>query len=252
MDKYFNINENHYSIRCKLYSDDPHSADTLILFGHGFGGHKDNGAAEKFARHVLSKNHGAAVVTFNWPCHGDDVRKKLRLADCSAYLDILIEYLRAQFAPRELDAYATSFGAYLFLKYIAEKGDPFRRAAFRCPAVNMYDVLTVSIMKEDEREQLARGKTASVGFDRKIEIDPEFLAELKDADITKYDYLPFADELLILHGTADEIVPFDAARTFAEDNCIDFIPVEGADHRFRDARKMDLAVAKITEFLGLR
>ena len=26
------------------------------------------------------------TVTFNWPCHGDDVRKLLRLEDCVRYL----------------------------------------------------------------------------------------------------------------------------------------------------------------------
>ena len=47
--------------------------------------------------------------------------------------------------------------------------------------------------------------------------------------------------LWILHGTADEIVSFDVARQFAEDNVIEFVAVDGADHRFHDPKKMDAA-----------
>ena len=71
--KYFCINAEKHSIHCKIYLDDPKAIGTVVVFGHGFGGHKDNRAAEKFAARVLEKNKGAAVITFNWPCHGDDV-----------------------------------------------------------------------------------------------------------------------------------------------------------------------------------
>ena len=252
MDKYFSVSEDKYNIRCKLYCDDPHAINRLILFGHGFGGHKDNGAAERFARRVLSKNKGTATVTFNWPCHGDDIRKKLRLDDCLAYLRLLVRYLREQYSPVILDACATSFGGYLFLKYIAEEGASFRKTALRCPAVDMYSVLTKAIMSEDDLDRIAKGKSVSVGFDRKIEVDPVFLEELRRNDITKIDFLAHADDILIVHGTKDEIIPFADVKAFAEDNLIDFIPVEDADHRFRDPRKMDYAIAKIIEFLDLK
>ena len=68
MEKYFNINDAGASIRCKLYAADHKDIQKLILFGHGFGGHKDNRAAERFAKHVLDKNRGVAVMTFN--CNG--------------------------------------------------------------------------------------------------------------------------------------------------------------------------------------
>ena len=60
------------------------------------------------------------------------------------------------------------------------------------------------------------------------------------------------DELFILHGTKDEVVSFDAVKAFAEDNVIEFEPIENADHRFQSPEKMDLAIAKICAFFGLR
>ena len=252
MDKYFNINAEGCSIRCKLYSTDRDEVRKLILFGHGFGGHKDNKAAERFAKRVLEKNKNIAVMTFNWPCHGDDVHKKLRLEDCDTYVRLILSWVNEQFATPELYVYATSFGGYLFLKYISETGMPFVKMAFRCPAVNMYEVIQNAIMTDDNWKLINKGKSALVGFDRKIEIDKVFLDSLQEADITKRNYLEQADYLLILQGTKDEIVPFEAVKAFAENNVIEFDPIEGADHRFMEQKKMELAISRIIAFFGLK
>lgn len=249
MERYFEVNEKGHNIRCKLYCNDLRSIRKIVVFGHGFGGHKDNGAAEKFAQRMLSKYKGTALVTFNWPSHGDDVKKKISLADCSDYLELVVSYLKRKYETEELYAYATSFGGYLTLKYIAERGNPFRKVALRCPAVNMYEVLTRAIMASEELEALQKGRDVPVGFDRKILVTPQFLEELREKDIRKWDYLEFAEEILILHGTEDEIVPFEAAREFSEEQLIEFIPVEGADHRFRSQKAMDQAIKLILDFI---
>lgn len=251
-EKYFTVNAEKQSIRCKLYCDSPKDMETMILFGHGFGGHMDNKAAARLADRVLRKNKNAAVMTFNWPCHGEDVKKKLVLDDCSAYLRLLLDYIRERWDVQNLYGNATSFGGYLFLRYIAQEGNPFRRIALRCPAVNMYEALTNTIMSESDREGVRKGKKALVGFDRKIEITSAFLDALQADDVMQYSYTPFADDILILHGTEDEIIPFRVSEAFAEKNRIRFIPFEGADHRFLDPRKMDAAIAQITDFFGLK
>ncbi len=252
MEHYFNINAAGCSIRCKLYAEEKQELHSVILFAHGFGGHKDNKAAERFARHILEKNKNIGVVTFNWPCHGDDVRKKLRLEDCRTYLEQLAAFLRRKYREPALYAYATSFGGYLVLEYITEKGNPFEKIALRCPAVNMYEVLTAAIMTEENRRLLEKGQPALDGFDRKIEIDSRFLEDLKRADILQRSYRDWADGILILHGTEDEIVPIEASRAFAEKNGIAFEAVDGADHRFQNPKHMDAAVSRIAAFFGMR
>ncbi len=251
-EKTFNINAEGCSIRCKLYYDDLSRVQTAVLFGHGFGGHKDNKAAERFAGHILEKNKGVAVLTFNWPCHGDDVRKALRLEDCSAYIRLILDHVRETFGDPTVYLYATSFGAYLFLRYISEESTPFAKIAPRCPAVNMYEVLCANIITEENRRALDRGRPAPVGFDRRIEIDNAFLDSLRENDITRRSFLDYADDMLILHGTKDEIVPPAAVRAFAEDNVIELELIEGADHRFIDPRAMDRAIARIAEFFGMK
>lgn len=252
MQKYYSVNERKLSVRCKLYAKDPGTISEVILFGHGFGGHKDNKAAETFANRVLDKNKGAAVVTFDLPGHGEDARKPLALSDCLTYFELVIEDIQKKYHPKSLDAYATSFGGYLVLVYIAERGNPFGKIALRCPAVNMYESLTGTIMSEDDLARIKKGKTVPIGFDRKVDITQGFLEELKAADITKNDYIDYADDILILHGTKDEIIPIAASKAFADDNLIDFIEVEHADHRFSDPQIMKATVAEIVRFLGLR
>ena len=249
MGKHFDINEAGCSIRCGIYANQIRGVRSAVIFGHGFGGHKDNRAAEKFAGKYLAKHKDGAVITFDWPCHGEDGRKNLVLSDCDTYLTEVLRYAKETLGADPVYGYATSFGGFLFLKYIAEHGMPFRRMVLRCPAVNMYDSLRTRIMKEDDHEKIAKGKPVLVGFDRKVRITQTFLEELKDADITKNEYFDCADDILILHGTKDEVIPFEAARQFAEDNVIEFMPVENADHRFTDPKTMDLAIHAMIEFL---
>ena len=251
MHRYFEINGGGHNIRCKLYYQDLKNIRRVVLFCHGFAGHKDNAAAEKFAERLLNKHKGCAVVAFNLPCHGDDVKKKLLLADCDAYLGLVIGYLQEKYQPEGLYAYATSFGGYLTLNYIAEHGSPFRKIALRCPAVNMYELLTGTILSPGDLEKLQKGKETLVGFDRKVPVGTAFLEELKAHDIRRLDYLDWAEDILILQGTADDTVSPGEVRDFAEEQLIEFIPVEGADHRFRNPQHMELAIKAILEFYAL-
>lgn len=233
MDRYFEINEAGHNIRCKLYCDNLRKAPALVIFCHGFGGHKDNGAAEKFARRLMAQWPGAGMITFNLPCHGDDVKKKLSLADCLAYLDRVIAFVR-DYCPRAaLFGYGTSFGGYLMLLYLSRNENPFRAVALRCPAVDMHRVLTWAVISEEERKLLRKGKDVLVGFDRKIPVSREFLAQLEENDLRKLDFSGLAQELLILQGTEDEIVNYEDVLEFSLEQELEFLEIPGADHRFR-------------------
>lgn len=251
MHRYFEINGGGHNIRCKLYYNDLKKIRRCVLFCHGFGGHKDNSAAEKFAQRLLTKHPNCCLVTFNWPAHGDDVKKKLSLRECYEYLALVSDFAKEKYGPQGLYCYATSFGGYLTLKYIADKSCPFRRIALRCPAVNMYEVLTAAIIGPEEQALLEKGKDIAAGFDRKVMISPAFLEELRQQDIRKLDFLDYAEDILIIQGTADEVVPYEEVRQFADDQLMEFLPVEKADHRFRHPGTMETAIKAILEFYEL-
>lgn len=251
MERYFDINRSGCSIRCRLICEDPRSIRDLVLFGHGFAGHKDAGSAGRFAEHLLKKDPSGAILAFDWPCHGKDVRKKLTLTDCGLYLSLVLGYCADTWPTAKLYGCAVSFGAYLFLKHIHEHGDPFIRLVLRSPAINMYETLIGSVLTPAELQKLMKGREAEAGFDRKIPVHPAFLEELRAADIRTYDYLDHADDLLIIHGTKDELIPYREVTAFAENNVIECVPIEGADHRFQDPRKMDAAINTSLRFFGM-
>ena len=245
----YTVSRHGYNVSCKLYYEDRKAIRGVVLFGHGFGGHKDNRAAERFAQRALDKLK-LCTVTFNWPCHGDDVRKKLRLNDCDGYLAAVIEDIRERYGDPRLFGYATSFGAFLFLKYLLEHSDPFCRLALRCPAVDLYRIQTEKIISPEELERIMKGKETAVGFDRKVPLDRTYLDEIRAVDLLHEDFTPFMDEVLILHGTRDEIVPFETVQRFADDQLMEFVPIDHADHRFQDPRAMDEAIKAILDFFA--
>lgn len=248
MDRYFEINRQGHNVRCKLYCDNPRKAQALVIFCHGFGGHKDNGAAEKFARKLMSKWPGTGMVTFNLPCHGDDVKKKLNLEDCLEYLSLVVDWARNSCPQAVLFGHATSFGGYVMLSYLAREGNPFRAVALRCPAVHMHQVITRAIMGPEETAQLEKGKDALVGFDRKIPVSREFLEQLRANDIRQLDYSALAGSVLILQGTRDEIVEYDQVLEFCLDQNLEFLEIPDADHRFRHPGTLELAHKEILNF----
>lgn len=250
MTKYFEINVNKHNIRCKSYVGDPKKVKRMVIFLTGFAGHKDHGAAEKFADRMLSKYKDIAVLTFNWPSHGDDVKKRITLQDCLEYLSLVLDYVRDTYDAPKVYAYTISYGGYVVLRYINLFGNPFQKLALRCPAVNMHESLTQSIMRRDEYDLILKGKAVPVGFDRKIEVGPDFLQELAEADIRKMSFLDYADDILMIQGTADEVIPYDEVHAFSEDNVIELLTVEGADHRFQNPNHLEIVTKAVIEHFG--
>ena len=248
--KYFTVNKNGHSIKCKIYYNNIRSIDKLVLFGTGFAGHKDNKASERFAETLLSKQKKAAVLTFNWPCHGDDVKKKMSLADCDEYITLVLDYIRDELNVSNIYGYATSFGGYMFLRYIEQNGNPFVKIALRSPAINIYESIISSIMKRGDMELLEKGKDVAIGFDNKVNVTKQFIEDLKNYYIREKDFIDFADDILIIQGTKDEIIPCEVVFDFAENNVIEYIKVENANHRFQDYAQMGNAIRDIIEFFG--
>ncbi len=238
MEKNFDINDGKNNIKCKVYCNDPHNINSVIISCHGFGGSRDNSSTKKIADTFLEKYDDVALITFDWPCHGEDVKQKLRLSDCNDYLESVINYVKNILHVDVLFLQATSFGGYLSLKYINEHTNPFKKIALRCPAVNMYDVLTKNILTVEDIDIINKGKIALTGFERKIKIDKEFVEELKNNNIAQKNFIDESADMLIMHGTKDELVSYEFVKRFAENNNIDFETIEAADHRFTNPAKM--------------
>lgn len=251
MEKHFDINRGGYSIRSRLIVNDSDKStrtfDDVVIVTHGFGSSKETAGTLHFGEHLTSKYKGFAVIAFDWPCHGMDARKKLTIEECLTYLTLVTEYSREEMKAKRIYNYSSSFGGYLTLRYLIEKGNPFTKIALRCPAVCMYQSM-MSCLTEDDKNKLRKGKEISIGFERKMKVDKAFFEDLKSFDVMDHEYFDFADSMIILHGTKDEMIPMEESRRFAENNVIEFIPVKGANHPFQNPDHMALAIHKIIEF----
>lgn len=250
MEKYFDINEDGHSIRCKEYfQKDVHAVTHWVIATYGFGGNKDNKAVEKFADRITSKYRGYGVICFDWPSHGKDARNHMILSECLDYLDLVNRYALEQPGAEKIYNYSASMGAYFTLLYIHRKKNPYEKIALRCPAIDFYKALTAQ-MAEEEKEKLEKKKEVILGYDRKITITESFLEDLKNNNVSSYEYFDDADKILILHGTKDSMVPFEDTAAFADANVIELVPVENADHPFSNPASMDFAIQKIISFFA--
>jgi alpha/beta superfamily hydrolase len=107
-----------------------------------------------------------------------------------------------------------------------------------------------SRITDDDWAVLNKGREILRGYDRKIKISLEFLDDLKINDVSTYDFLDYADQILMIHGTKDEMAPIETTRIFSENNIIELIEVENADHPFSNPQYMDFAIQKIQEFFN--
>ncbi len=253
MEKYLNINSNGCSIKCKLFSDASFTFDNVVICMHGFSGSKESTAFVKLSEKLLPLKKSTAVIAYDLPCHGADARPNIDLGACELYLSTVIEYARTKLKATHLYACTQSFGGYILLKYIREHGDPFEKAVLRCPAVTMHRLITETIISADDIKKLNKTKSVMAGFDKKIKVTKKFIDELKANDITAFDFSGFGDDLLIIHGTNDETVPFDDVKRFADGNAIPFIATDGADHRYKSPVHMSSFVnAAYAHFFGDR
>lgn len=249
-EKHIDINENNESIRCRVMTEsDARSFEKAVVVTHGFGSSKDVANITRFAEKYLSKNKDALVIAFDWPCHGQDGRKKLELSDCMDYMTLVVKFVKDTYGAKDIYNYSVSFGGYLTLKYIAEIENPFKKIALRAPGINMHDLMLKNV-PENDMDKFEKGKEVTVGFERKMKIDKTLTDDLAKSDVRKYEYFDFADSMIIIHGTEDEMVSIQDSITFCENNVIEFVPVDGADHAFRNPKLMDTAIHTIVDFFS--
>ncbi len=248
--KYFDINEDGYSVRCKMMTGTKtREHERVVVCTHGFGGNKDIASIQKFAEKEVGKRKNDAVIAFDWPCHGKDARKKLELDECFEYLTLVVNYAKNELGAKSIYNYSVSFGAYITLAYLHKFGNPFARIALRSSGIKMYQNMRDNVSAID-LPKLERGKEVEVGFERKMKIDQKLLDDLKANDIIQFEYFDYADDIIMLHASEDTFVPIELAREFADNNVIEFIEVKGADHPFRNPNYMDFAIHTVVEFFA--
>lgn len=238
MKKYFDIKKDNCDIKCRLCYKDIDNIKSIIFSCHGFTGDKDNKTSNMLADYMLNKYDDVAVFSFDLPCHGNDSLQLFDLNTSNDYFDVIIDYLKNDLGVTNIYSQGISLGGYLILKYISEHGNPFKKIALRCPAVNMYDALTNIILTKEQLDLLNDGEVISLGDKKKISFTNDFVNQLRDNNILERNFNDFSKDILIVHGTDDILIDYETDKNFSKKNNITFVGIEGADHGFNNIKHL--------------
>lgn len=239
--------KNGYSICYK--ESIPTGAEIIIVAMHGFAGDKESSCISRLEQVVTRK--GIGLVKFDWPAHGESETNGFHLTidNCLSDLETVIAHVKEEHPTSRLLAFATSFGGYLTLLYHDIHPDTFEYIILRSPAIQMGHVISAAILTEAEKKELSEKGFVRVGYERIMEVTSDFVADLQTHDILKIYQNRKCENISIIHGTADDLVPFINSEEFAKEHCCKLFPVDGADHRYKKEGELDKVISLTMEIL---
>ena len=224
----------------------PEGAERIVVAMHGFCGSKASRAISLLQ--TIETGRGNGLVKFDWPAHGKSRAKDsdLSIKNCLNDLDTVVKHLQDKYPGKELIAFATSFGGYITMLYHAKNPGVFTQIILRSPALLFGKLLRESIVDEELKKELEETGAFTTGFDRKIRVSADLIEEAEENRIEDIYQDPENWDLsnvTIIHGDADEMVPYEESVEFAEKQGIDLYTVSGADHRYTGPGQLEEAIA---------
>ena len=220
----------------------PENANTIIVAMHGFCGDKESSCISALEKRALGLNIG--LIKFDWAGHGESeaTGEQLTIDNCMADIDSIIEHVKESHPEAKLVAFSTSFGGYLTLLYLRNHETVFNQVILRSPAIHMYDVLKANILTKEEQAQIEEYGSTEFGFERKLKITNDFVADLKNHNVDKLYGGVSLPNVSIIHGTVDDLVPYADSESFAREHGCKLHPVVGADHRYKKEGEIDKVI----------
>ena len=211
-----------------LYEPEDGRIDGFVTALHGFAGSMESSAISALAGKL--NPHHMAVLSFNYPGHGDDEQDKLfSMHRCQADFRRIVQYAQSRYPDaRWCGVFATSFGGFLTLNFL-DLIPQSVRIVLRAPAVNMPQVLA-RLVEKDGCGMADYKKNGSVllGNGRKLQVSYSFYEELSAHDVFMQD---LGREMLLIHGDCDEVVlPADTIAFCERNPKIKRIVIAGGDH----------------------
>jgi pimeloyl-ACP methyl ester carboxylesterase len=226
--------------------------DRLILLCHGFMSSKESSTNRALTERLLPQN--IATLRFDLFGHGesDGPFEKLTLSRCLSQAERLLTWCKEN-GYLQIGLVGSSFGGLVAI-HVAAKYPELFAIALKCP---------VSDYPPIWRARLGEGgmafwkKSGMLSFST-----PEGKARLEYSfyeDLLKYNTYRDAAQIqsptLILHGEADEYVPFDQSlrlfdtlRLTHDRKKMEAIP--GADHAFSKPEDFEKMIEQITEWIA--
>ena len=248
MEKMFLKGVSGYDVPVLLHEEP--EAKTAVVVVHGFGSDKYSATARRVQAALAEMS--AASVALDLPAHGESPVDGHFLTVENAINDIAAaeELLRSRLPRARVAFFGSSFGAYLTALYLAKRPRQLTppRAVLRCAAFTMPRLLQDELTQAQKEQLLAGRDLLLTAYEPPLLLTQAFLDSLNAHD-------PFAEcrprmaDVLLIHGTADEVAPIGQARRFSRQFGYPLLEIAGADHRFQGEDQMDRLIEAAVEHL---
>lgn len=230
-----NIEYNIYNLK-----KDKNDVKKILLACHGFDSSKDSSTIRKLAEDFEKTD--VPIVSFNWAGHGSN-SESLTIKNCINIFKNIERQIMYEFPNAKIFLYGSSFGAYMILlllrnNIISKQNIKYPHIFLKSPAIKMNEIFKEKLIEEKIEEYKKRGYTIKNRNKRMI-IPYQFYEELNEHKIEDQNFINLNQNIIIFHGTKDEIASINDSKKLECDN-IKIVEFVGAGHSFEgeDLKKM--------------
>lgn len=212
---------------------DKNDVKKIILTCHGFDSSKDSSSINKIVEGFSETD--IPIISFDWAGHGNN-SEKVTVKNCVNIFKNIENKISNEYPNANIFLYGSSFGAYMILLLLSEnfvtnlnKKYPF--IFLKSPAIKMNEIFKEKLLEEKIENYKKRGYTIKNRNKRMI-IPYEFYEELNEHKIEAQNFINSNQNIMIFHGTKDEIASINDSKKLECDN-IKIMELIGAPHSFK-------------------
>ena len=241
------VSRHGYRIACRNNWD---GQNQVAIVCHGFGSSKNSPMVQALDQTLPA--HGIGVYSFDFPAHGESPvgEEGLRVPFCIDDLAEVEAHLLARNPQAEISYFASSFGAYITLLYLAQHPHRQRKAFLRSAAVTMPALAAGWLLNQRTQEDLARQGYFVPQYDyvREMRITPAFLDDLAEYNLFTR-YRQGSAQVAMVHGGQDQVAPVKAAQRFATRFGARLTILPQGEHNLMGAGELEQVLSLAVAFL---
>lgn len=228
----------------------PDNCNTIVIAMHGFAGDKESGCIKLLEEKLRQMNVG--LIRFDWPGHGKSETNgdDLTVRKCLSDLNCIVKHIMKNHNNCNLVAFSTSFGGYITLLYNYYNPEVFNHIILRSPAIKMYDVVMNNLLTEQMKSELSKRGYFYYGFERILKVSLKFIKELSEENVFELYGDRQLDNISIIHGTEDDVVPISDSNQFSSIHNCTIYPIKGADHRYKKEGELSKVIDIATKIIS--
>ena len=223
--------------------------DRVVLLLHGFMSSKESDTNRSLTARLLPRH--IATCRFDFFGHGesDGPFQRLTLTRCLDQADGVLRWLKRSGYSR-IGLVGSSFGGLVAIHTAARHPDLFA-VGLKCPVSDYPSIWRGRLGEDGINRWKETGLLSFATPEGKARLEWDFYE-----DLLRYDGYRAAGEIqsptLIVHGDADEYVPFDQSLRLLDalKGPKEFEAIAGANHDFSEPKDFEKMAARIAKWVG--